>query len=1444
MTITENFLKTYTDKTYQYTTLVNHKGMIVSLGMDDQRRIYYSVLNLNDDKEETELDVNYWPENPTELRFSNEISQVGYAIAGSTLIPVVKKGSREEGERGILQPEEIDTFLSSTARLTADAPFQALSDQKYIYIFRQSIETAHPDMVFKTQDGGCSGLNQRPEEDYVTDIGGNKVPIVNNTLLVDRFVLAGSELKPNLEVRYQRSRHKTRPQSSKDSLGSKDLEGNPFYEPTQELDFIKNLQQGRFSVLLLPTAIAEVQRWQIFAHNNQTELIDSFNIERGADGFFNTQGTQYYTSPDPEYQDSVFERKPGKCPFTGEELIPILSQEGYGESALEFDGVDDYIELPPECIPAGDQITVSFWAYGGETLPQNNSIFHGIDDNDARLINIHLPWKDGNIYFDSGNHDGYENISYAANESDYKGKWTHWGFTKDATEGVMKIYCNGELVCEGTQKTIPILVPTRLVLGAAHNGPCYPGKIDELRIWNRARSEDEIKADYHHRLIGNEIGLVGYWRFDEGSGNTVYDQTANAYHGTIYGATWVKSDALVGDDGGIRRTSFKFAGRTIESGLTAQLYYQQEKASTGYEQQEKPLKKNARVMLAVATDDATEQNYIGVLDFALSREGKLVQVPDVLNLGEPLSSDTAEDESRLLELEGEISKLQEAINNGDFEWPETKLQSTDLEKGDYFGWSVAISGDYAVVGAYDENSAGSYAGAAYIFAYDGESWTQTAKLQPTDLEEGDYFGYSVAISGDYAVVGAYREDSAGSYAGAAYIFAYDGESWKQTAKLQPMDLEEGDYFGYSVAISGDDAIVGAMYAKGTVGSFAGVAYIFAYDGGSWKQTVKLQPDDLEEGDYFGCSVAISGDDAIVGAKLSESETASKDGAAYIFAREEDSWIQTAKLQASEGKDSNHFGCSVTISGDYAIVGAYPEYRKPNTAYVFAREGQIWTEKNKLQGSDQVPNAQCGYSVAISGDYAIVGAYGQASGGDNAGAAYIFANLTESKQQELEQMQAEAKEIRDRLAQGVNLPMNRLHTDSLGLTVSGGLLGFASSQETPQFFDSAMGKLALYFRGLQGEFFAAYYDTNTAKAQYTLATEKNSINLFARSADAQTTETTVKVSDGTMADYCTVTIANTAMNITETWSRVPRQAVAFAQVLNGEANQKVFLTTLKTVLTGEVTNLELASPLKQALKQGDTLILGGSKIVGGIKVIVSQDVERKAETIPIESISLEVGENTALYWLPYDYESLAIANEVTYNLKKGSLLLLVSVGKTQDKVSNGIATGGDFSQSCAWVADSPGKAYNFDGINDYIALADETKLSKLDIQGDVTVEAWVNSDHNTKTDTIVTLIHHYSPNSQYTLALRLHGESGYSVIAGADIHSVESETPLPLNSWQHLAAVFNQSYGIQFNGGYLKCGKAAFLNISQDLTIEIFLKTGELSQKQGLISKGKLKDGTD
>ena len=666
MNILSNFVKTYTDKTYKYTAQINHKGTIIAFAMDEARRIYYSVLALEDTKtqQKSPLDVNYWLDNPKEISFPNEIVQVGYAILPNVRMPIVKKGTRQEAKLGTLRSEEIDPFLSTTARFSAQASFQVLSDGKFIYLFRQAIDKNHIDMLYKQDEAG----------NFVLDKAQQKVPLVNETLLVDRYVLAGTELKLKMEVRYQRSRHKYNPQTNKDGLGAKDLEKKPFFEPTQELDFIRNLKDGRFNVLLLPTQIAELQRWQIFTHNSKTGLIDSFNLERSNDGLFNTKGTQLYTSPDPQYQNSVLERQPGTDSFTGEPLIPIISKTGYAESALNFDGQDDYVELPSTPENLFQSFTIESWVCYHE-LANYTRIFdfgNGTGSDNILLTNVGTTNNLGLHIYQGDNSQSIE-IPNAIEI----GEWLHITVTMDDT-GNTTLYKNGLLIGQKKLHLPRTLIRNRNYLGKSNwsNDAFFDGKMDEVRIWTRCRSQTEIQADMNQRLVGDEPGLWAYWRFDEGFGDRLYDQTENAIHGSIKGATWVKSDAPIGDCPGIQRTSFSLQSgseqRNITSGLSAVLYHQQEKVSTGYDRQEKPVKRNARVMLTLGTSSpssaSTDTHFIAALDFAVSREGRIAQVPDNLTLPNLQAGNAAnQDLDAVSRLQEDIANLKASINQLEIE---------------------------------------------------------------------------------------------------------------------------------------------------------------------------------------------------------------------------------------------------------------------------------------------------------------------------------------------------------------------------------------------------------------------------------------------------------------------------------------------------------------------------------------------------------------------------------------------------------------------------------------------------------------------------------------------------------------------------------------------------------------------------------------------------------
>ncbi|NJO65655.1 MAG: PKD domain-containing protein [Richelia sp. RM2_1_2] len=357
---------------------------------------------------------------------------------------------------------------------------------------------------------------------------------------------------------------------------------------------------------------------------------------------------------------------------------------------------------------------------------------------------------------------------------------------------------------------------------------------------------------------------------------------------------------------------------------------------------------------------------------------------------------------RLL-VSGLLRAIQQAIIPALPDWTtaveEQKLLAGDAQAGDSFGYSVAISSDgtTAIVGSRDEDTGGSNAGSAYIFTRTGGTWTQQQKIQASDAQAGDFFGYSVAISddGNTVIVGATGEDTTAIGAGAAYVFTRSGGVWSEQQKIQASDAQSSDAFGVSVALSGDGntAIVGAEQ-EDTTANGAGSAYVFIRISGVWTQQQKIQASDAQADDNFSRSVSLSDDGnyALISSPQEDPGGTTTAGSAYVFIRSGGVWTQQAKLIASDKAASDFFGQSVSISNDgaTALIGAYLK-SGGGAAYIFTRTGVTWTQQQKILATDIAGGDLFGSSVSISGDgnTALVGAYGQDTGASAAGAAYFF-----------------------------------------------------------------------------------------------------------------------------------------------------------------------------------------------------------------------------------------------------------------------------------------------------------------------------------------------------------------------------------------------------------------------------------------------------------------------
>jgi len=313
---------------------------------------------------------------------------------------------------------------------------------------------------------------------------------------------------------------------------------------------------------------------------------------------------------------------------------------------------------------------------------------------------------------------------------------------------------------------------------------------------------------------------------------------------------------------------------------------------------------------------------------------------------------------------------------------EAKLAASDSVPGGQFGFSVAIDGATALVGA---RSSVDIVGAAYVFRYDGASWVEEARLVAPDEDQEDLFGSAVAIDGPIALVGAPGdEDGFSVNRGSVYVFRFDGTSWNEEAKLTPSNGRSGAFFGYGVALDGTTAVVGSSDEE---------SYVFTYNGTSWVEEAILFASDnlLLDIGFSQRTVAIDGTTLLFGAPRDD-ENGAESGSAYVFEHDGTTWVETAKLTASDGSAGDLFGVRVALNGDTAVIGASKgdgNATDSGSAYVFRFDGSTWVERAERFGSDGAADDAFGLSVAFNGTTALIGAYRDDDEGFDSGSVYVF-----------------------------------------------------------------------------------------------------------------------------------------------------------------------------------------------------------------------------------------------------------------------------------------------------------------------------------------------------------------------------------------------------------------------------------------------------------------------
>ncbi len=317
-----------------------------------------------------------------------------------------------------------------------------------------------------------------------------------------------------------------------------------------------------------------------------------------------------------------------------------------------------------------------------------------------------------------------------------------------------------------------------------------------------------------------------------------------------------------------------------------------------------------------------------------------------------------------------------------------KLTASDGANNDYFGRSVSIYNNTAVIGAFLDDS-----GSAYVFEYSSGNWTQKQKLTASDGAEDDRFGYSVSLYNNTAVIGAHFDVDNDIISGSAYVFEYSSGTWTQKQKLTASDGEGGDQFGHSVSVYNNTAVIGAYGDDDNSKTDSGSAYVFEKNStGHWMQKQKLTASDAAAGDRFGWSVSVYNSTAVIGAFYDDDNSKTDSGSAYVFEKNSTSgnWTQKQKITASDGVTDNYFGHSVSIYNNTAVIGAFYDDDNSKTdsgsAYVFEKNSTSgnWTQKQKLTASDAAEDDRFGRSVSVYNSTAIIGA-----SRDDSGSAYVF-----------------------------------------------------------------------------------------------------------------------------------------------------------------------------------------------------------------------------------------------------------------------------------------------------------------------------------------------------------------------------------------------------------------------------------------------------------------------
>ncbi|KAF4908664.1 hypothetical protein CGCVW01_v012188 [Colletotrichum viniferum] len=670
--------KAQLDGEYVSTRVVTHNGTTIAVALAKAKNgvlsFNYSILDTAAGSQmdkgqasstaavDEKCDSKCWFDNVKTLNFPSEVRVIGEEAVPVYQIPAVDPSNRKT-VRSPAHGQKLDEWLSSSLCLIDQdvSDFQLLSDGHYVYLFRQSapMENGFPNQFMTAGDAGT--------------------PPVDRNLLCDRFILVGSTLNQPLEARYQRSRQKQIPLNDQDTLSVKDINDEPFYEPTFSLRFVQDLELGRFCVLRAPTMINNVTKWMIFAYSHKTGEVECLTTDVSSNGLFDLHGHVYYTCKVKEH-DKVFANGPGPCTATrkddgricGKARVPILPETPASKRSVELsdrNGLTLQNHDHPEITSLLEGFTLEVWvqpedsindtgSLADESVKGGFSLFRfsenspGVFINDKYHVEIRKPGEDDALV-----------VSGAGLEAKV---WSHVAITYDPSTQSYAIVINGVISGSVTSKLRPGAL---LGLGPQPNGSssCFKGLFDEMRLWRRPLHPSTIKSKMRSRATGLELDLKSCWHFDEGSGMTVFDATSS-HHLTITSTEGGKtspdvwktfSAPMVGSHGIARKVLRVPSSVKTTGGLCATVYNEQvavseEKADmndgsgstpdAGGNDKPKNMKRGARVLLGFVVSDKSPR--LAILDLCLLSDGTLCDTPALiplptLSMPAPTSGDTS-----------------------------------------------------------------------------------------------------------------------------------------------------------------------------------------------------------------------------------------------------------------------------------------------------------------------------------------------------------------------------------------------------------------------------------------------------------------------------------------------------------------------------------------------------------------------------------------------------------------------------------------------------------------------------------------------------------------------------------------------------------------------------------------------------------------------------------